>query len=320
LSFYFSAEPAERNTVGNHVLALLSRFYEFSAKAARDPQRFTCDPCGIRRREEDNGWGDIARLTNAAQRRLPFDAPVTRATLPASFGVFEFVLMISFVSIGMNLSRGQMPGQMIYLLVSMKSKHASARMGRPRAFDVDLALDRALHVFWHKGYEGASLSDLTKAMRINRPSLYAAFGNKEELFRKALDRYAEGPAAYVRGALKEPTAHAVTEKLLRGAIDTVTDPQTPAGCFMVQGALACGDAADAIRREVSARRSAAEAALRRRFQRAKRERDLPSNADPSDLARYIVTVMHGMAVQRAGGATRTQLLRVMKVALRAWPN
>jgi AcrR family transcriptional regulator len=202
----------------------------------------------------------------------------------------------------------------------MKVKKARVPMGRPREFDVDLALDRALHVFWGKGYEGTSLSDLTRAMRINRPSLYAAFGNKEQLFRKALDRYAEGPAAYVREALDATTARAVVERLLRGAIDMVTNPRAPAGCFMVQGALACGNAASSVRQEMSSRRAAGEAALRRRLQRAKRERDLPSNTDPTNLARYIVTVMHGMAVQRAGGATRSQLLRVMKTALRAWPN
>ena len=209
---------------------------------------------------------------------------------------------------------------MIYLLVSMKSKHPPARIGRPRAFDVDLALDRALHIFWKKGYEGASLSELTRAMDINRPSLYAAFGNKEQLFRKALDRYAAGPGACVREALNQPTARAVVEKMFRGAIDLVTNPRAPAGCLMVQSALACGDAADCIRQEVSARRVAGEAALRHRLQRAKKEGDLPSTADPADLARYVVTVMHGMAVQRASGATRTQLLRVMKAAFRGWPK
>ena len=79
-------------------------------------------------------------------------------------------------------------------------------LGRPRAFDIDQALDCALRVFWRKGYEGTSLPDLTKAMGINRPSLYAAFGNKEELFRKALDLYAEGPAAFIREAVEKPTA------------------------------------------------------------------------------------------------------------------
>jgi AcrR family transcriptional regulator len=208
----------------------------------------------------------------------------------------------------------------IYLPVSMKQKAGAANIGRPRAFDVDLALDRALHVFWRKGFEGTSLSDLTRAMRINRPSLYAAFGNKETLFRKTLDRYSQGPIAFWDDALRAPTARAVVERLLRGTIDLLTDPRTPRGCLMVQSALACGDAADAVRKEVASRRADGEAALRLRFQRAKQERDLPSNADPADLARYITTVVHGMAVQGAGSATRPQLLRVMKTALQAWPT
>src|SRR5256885_4867094 len=106
----------------------------------------------------------------------------------------------------------------------MKGKIARPSIGRPRAFDVDLALDRALQVFWRKGYEGASLSDLTQAMGINRPSLYAAFGDKEMLFRKALDRYASGPAAYVSEALKESTARAAIERLLREAAYSLTNP------------------------------------------------------------------------------------------------
>jgi len=202
----------------------------------------------------------------------------------------------------------------------MKRGGEPAKIGRPRAFDVDLALDRALHVFWRKGYEGASLSDLTKAMRINRPSLYAAFGNKEALFRKTLDRYSKGPTAFSGDALRAPTARAVAERLLRGTVDLLTDRRTPRGCLIVQSALACGDAADAVRKEVASRRDAGEAALRRRFQRAKREGDLPANADPADLARYITTVVHGMAVKGAGSATRPQLLRIMQTALRAWPK
>src|SRR6201993_1326600 len=117
-------------------------------------------------------------------------------------------------------------------------------VGRPRAFDIDKALDRALQVFWRKGYEGTSLSDLTKAMRINRPSLYAAFGNKEALFKKAIDRYVEGPGAFVRDSLAQPTARAVAERLLRGTIELATDSRNPRGCLIVQGALACGDAAE----------------------------------------------------------------------------
>ncbi|MGH9547662.1 MAG: TetR/AcrR family transcriptional regulator [Terriglobales bacterium] len=192
--------------------------------------------------------------------------------------------------------------------------------GRPRSFDVDRALDCALQLFWRKGYEGTSLSDLTQAMGINRPSLYAAFGDKEALFRRALDRYADGPAAYVREALDQPTARAVVEGLLRGAANLMTDSRHPAGCLNVQGALACNEVAEPIRRELISRRAAGEAALRRRLQRAKAEDDLPRGSNPSDLARYIATVVHGMAVQAAGGASRSELRRVIETALRAWPT
>jgi AcrR family transcriptional regulator len=203
---------------------------------------------------------------------------------------------------------------------SVKKRKSPAPLGRPRSFDIDKALDRALQVFWHKGYEGTTLSDLTKTMGINRPSLYAAFGNKETLFRKALDRYSDGPAAYVRKALEEPRARAVVERLLREAADLLTDPRTPRGCLMVQGALSCGEAANPIRQELASRRAAGEAAIRQRFKRAVSEGDLPADADPTDLARYVATVTHGMAVQAAGGASRKQLLRVVETALRAWPT
>src|SRR5882672_4327357 len=133
--------------------------------------------------------------------------------------------------------------------VRKKTARLARPLGRPRSFDMDRALDRALQVFWRKGYEGASLSDLTKAMGINRPSLYAAFGDKQALFRKAVDRYAKGPAAYICQALQEPTARAVAERLLHGSVDLLTNPANPRGCLMVQSALACGDAADCIREE-----------------------------------------------------------------------
>ena len=145
-------------------------------------------------------------------------------------------------------------------------------VGRPRAFDVEKALDQALSVFWEKGYEGASLPDLTEAMGINRPSLYAAFGNKEKLFRKALDRYEAGHTAFVGDALAQPTARKVVEHLFSGGIELVTGPRNPRGCLAVQAALVCGDAAETVRAELAARRKAVEIALRKRFQREVRRR------------------------------------------------
>ena len=192
--------------------------------------------------------------------------------------------------------------------------------GRPRAFDVDEVLDRALDVFWRKGYEGATLPDLTEAMGINRPSLYAAFGNKEALFRKALDRYVAGPAAFVRQALKQPTARGVAMALFEGEIELLANPKNPRGCLAVQSALVCGDTADMVREELCARRKSLELAIRRRFKRALAERDLPAGVDAAALAGFTTAVIHGMAVQAAGGASRKELKRVAKTALRAWPS
>lgn len=190
--------------------------------------------------------------------------------------------------------------------------------GRPREFDKEQVLDKALHVFWERGYEGTSLSDLTEAMGINRPSLYAAFGNKEELFRLALDRYAEkGPGAVHREALAEPTAKAVVERLLKSTADGLTDPANPPGCLAVQGALSCGDAAESIKKELCQRRAQAEQALRERFERAKAEGDLrPGSSGPDSLARYVMAVMQGMAVQAASGASRADLHAVADMAIR----
>jgi AcrR family transcriptional regulator len=177
-----------------------------------------------------------------------------------------------------------------------------------------------MKVFWRKGYEGASLPELTKAMGINRPSLYAAFGNKEALFRKVLDRYAEGPAAYVREALDAPTARGVAERLLNGGIGLQTNRQNPRGCLLVHGALSCGDAAEGIRDELALRRRAGDDAVRVRFERAVAEGDLPAGTDPAALAQYVVTVMRGMAVQAASGASPDDLRRVAERAMQAWPT
>jgi AcrR family transcriptional regulator len=193
-------------------------------------------------------------------------------------------------------------------------------LGRPRSFDPDKALDRAMYVFWRKGYEGASLADLTRAMRINAPSLYAAFGNKDALFGKVIDRYVSGPGSFIPKALNAPTARGVVEGLLRGVVALQAAKQNPGGCLLVRGAMAAGDKAGRTRKEVTARLAGAEGAIRKRLERAKAEGDLPGDASPADLARYVMAVLDGIAIAGATGAKPRQLNRIADVALRAWPS
>ncbi|GHF74983.1 AcrR family transcriptional regulator [Amycolatopsis bartoniae] len=194
-----------------------------------------------------------------------------------------------------------------------------APIGRPRGFDADEALEQAMLVFWKQGYEGASLTDLTNAMGITRKSMYAAFGNKEELFRKALARYTEGPASYASRAMEKPTAREVATAFLTGSVGATTRPGCPAGCLGVQGSLAAGESGRAAQDTLAAWREEGRVQLRHRFRRAVDEGDLPQDADPDLLARYLMTVANGIAVQAAGGATAAELQRVADAALRNWP-
>ena len=192
--------------------------------------------------------------------------------------------------------------------------------GRPRTFDLDDALDAAMRVFWRKGYLGTSLSDLTTAIGINRPSLYAAFGSKEALFRKALERYANGPTAYLRNALEEPTARRVVEHMLTGAARLATDPKNPQGCLVGECHPNRGSARPTHCRSNSPRAGwPAKLRLRRSLKRAVAEGDLADGTDVAALAQYVVTVSSGLSVQAAGGASRRELLRVVATVLRAWP-
>jgi AcrR family transcriptional regulator len=175
-------------------------------------------------------------------------------------------------------------------------------------------------VFWSKGYDGTSLSDLTAAMGINRPSLYAAYGNKHELFRKALERYGKGPSSYERHALAQPTAREVAEGLLRGAADVQTDPSTPAGCLATLGTTYCADDSSPAGKLLIDSRLAGHAAIRERFEQARVEGDLPADADPKALTHYIGAVVCGMAVLAASGMTQDELDHVIDLAMQAWPQ
>ena len=193
-------------------------------------------------------------------------------------------------------------------------------MGRPREFDTDAALEKVMRLFWAKSYEGTWVADLTETLGISRPSLYAAFGDKQSLFRAALERYAAGPACYVAAALGEPMARKVAEQLLRGAAVLQTSSSNPGGCLTVNGAIASGDEAEPVRQALSAHRTAGVALLRRRFEQAKAQHDLPKDSDPASLASFLAAVVYGMAVHASGGASRKDLDQVIRTAMKAWPT
>ena len=202
----------------------------------------------------------------------------------------------------------------------MQTNELRRQRGRPPEFDHDEALEKALQVFWARGYEGASMAELTQAMGINRPSIYAAFGNKEALFRKALGKYVWGPAAYVAEALKEPTARRVVEVFLTKSAELLTNKDNPCGCMIVQGALTCGQSAELIQQELIGYRKGYEQALRQRFEQAQAESDLPGELNASDLAKYIATIHQGMSVQASSGTTKAELLAIVRLVLSNWPT
>lgn len=192
-------------------------------------------------------------------------------------------------------------------------------MGRHRTFEVEKVLDAALCVFWRKGYEGASYADLTEAAGVERPALYAAFGNKEALFRRALDRYYERFMDFIPVALSLPTARATAAHMLYSSVELNTRYPENMGCLGVNGVMAGSDEAEPVRQALVEFRAGGETMLRERFERAQAEGDLPPAAKPAVLAAFIMAVTHGMAVQAKAGFTREMLEAIAEQALAGWP-
>ena len=193
------------------------------------------------------------------------------------------------------------------------------KRGRPRTFDLDQAIQKAMMLFWRKGFHGTTIPDLTAELGINRPSLYVAFGDKENLFRLALDRYRRDPASYVNRALAKPTAREAFESLMYGVIDLLTDKNNPGGCLFVCGAMAGGEASETLLDEMKKRRRDGEADIRERFERAIAEGDLPNSANAKALAKFATTQMWGLSVQSSTGSTRKELLAAAELAIKAFP-
>ncbi|WP_280363201.1 TetR/AcrR family transcriptional regulator [Nocardia wallacei] len=196
-----------------------------------------------------------------------------------------------------------------------------AERGRPRAFDRAQALRRAMEVFWEHGYEGASMSDLTSAMGINSPSLYAAFGSKERLFRESVGLYGTSEGGYTARALRaEPTARAAVEAMLRDNARAYVDGTTPRGCMVVLAGSAYTTRNTAIRDFLTEKRRATGEDIRRRLDRGVTEGDLPADTDTAELAAFYATVLFGLSVQARDGADLSQLNRAIDRALAAWPG
>lgn len=193
------------------------------------------------------------------------------------------------------------------------------RAGRPRGFCVEDALDRAMTVFWRNGYEGASMSELTAAMGINSPSLYACFGNKEGLFRAVLERYDERRKSFMDHVMSAPGAAQMAERFLHGMADFAADTsgKNPPGCLLLQSGLSCGE--EKIPDELARHRAEKEKALQVMLEEARKKGQLAKDADPASLARYLMTVSNGICVQAASGASAKELHEVAELALKAWP-
>ena len=195
---------------------------------------------------------------------------------------------------------------------------AAKPRGRPRSFDRELALERAMDVFWSKGFEAASLSDLTEAMGINPPSLYAAFGDKEGLFIEAVQRYhANAQQNCPYGDL--PTAREAVENLLTFAATLFTDPGHPRGCLAVMAMTTSSTTSSKLQQLLMEQRAMAKAKLRERIQRGVKEGDVPADADATALANLYSAVLSGLSLQARDGASRKALLAAVQAAMQAWP-
>ncbi|MFC9433344.1 TetR/AcrR family transcriptional regulator [Nocardia sp. NPDC057030] len=196
-----------------------------------------------------------------------------------------------------------------------------AERGRPRAFDRTDALRRAMEVFWEHGYEGSSMSDLTSAMGINSPSLYAAFGGKEALFREAIGLYGKTDGGYTARALREePTARQAIDAMLRDNAIAYTVEDKPHGCMVVLAGSTYTTRSASIRDFLVEKRRETIEEVRQRLDRGVTEGDLPAETNTAGLAHFYTTVLYGLSIQARDGASLAELTQSIDCAMAAWPG
>jgi AcrR family transcriptional regulator len=191
--------------------------------------------------------------------------------------------------------------------------------GRPRGFDRDEALDTAMRLFWSRGYEATSISDLTKAMGLMPPALYGAFGDKKRLFLEAVERYLHGAGCFAQKALtEEPTAERAIRRLLLDAATAFTRPDHPRGCMVVNSATNCTVQSDDIYEALAERRRAAETAVRARINAGHKAGELADGADVDALSGLVTATLYGLAIKARDGASRARLRRIIEQLMRVW--
>lgn len=193
-------------------------------------------------------------------------------------------------------------------------------LGRRRGFDTDATLDKVVEVFWRHGYEGSSMAAITSATGLSKPSLYAAFGDKEQLFRIAFTRYRQHQTAFTGRALQNPKVRAGIEALLIALVDSQTQTGMPHGCLMVHGNLVGAPESEPIREELAFQRRALAKIIRARLSLGQSVGDFPKDVNVKDFALYITTQIQGLAIQAASGESRKSLYKVVKMSMQAWPD
>jgi TetR/AcrR family transcriptional regulator, copper-responsive repressor len=200
----------------------------------------------------------------------------------------------------------------------MEGKSA-ATIGRPRGFDRDAALRIALELFWRHGYEGVSISDLTKAMGIAPPSLYGTFGSKAGLYREALKLYQQrSTASAIEAFQQDGPVREMIDAMLRNTVRATTDPSHPPGCMITTGLLSCGSEIAELADTIAALRAVRRTAITDRLQRAIDVGDLPAGSDASGMARYLCAVMQGISIQARDGASAEQLHAIVDMTMQNW--
>lgn len=202
----------------------------------------------------------------------------------------------------------------------MDTKDSPKTLGRPRKFDKEIALLQAMGVFQRKGYEATSITDLTQELGINRPSLYSAFGNKEELFAKAIEKYKKGPIAYLKESMQEKTSRDVVKMILMKSVDLLTSTECSKGCLAIQSSISSELETVGIQHQIVKSLNQYEENIQKRFAQSVADGDLPKDSDVVLLAKYVTTIHKGLSMQAANGAKKEILYDVVNLVLKTWPG